>query len=158
MEFFKKYWYVALIIVIGAAVYIGVKKGLINMFNFKSEAEQNAEDEINRLDYDGDKLTINDSQAILISQQLLAAMDRLGTDESTIVSLLQNLTRDDLLFVIKIFGIKQYNGVGESIGLDKFIYSQNLNLIGWLKAELSGKALQTVSEMFNRYNIPFREK
>jgi hypothetical protein len=155
MEFLKKYWFVLLVIVLAVALYVSFRKGILNLFDFRSEDEKKAEEEIDKLEYDSRNLTITVSDAILISQQLLAAMDKYGTDEKTIITLLSQLNRDDLLYVMKIFGVHQYNGAGSSVGLDRWIYSQNLNLIGWLKSELSGKDLATVAGIFQSYNIPF---
>ena len=155
MEIFKKYWFVLVVVVVIIALYVAVKKGVMDMFLGKSDEQKLAEEELGKLEYNSNNLTITTSDAILIAQQLLSAMDQYGTDEKTIVALLDGLNRDDLLFVIKIFGIKKYNGVGEAVGLDRFIYAQNLNLAGWLKSELSGKDLDKVAAMFANFKIPF---
>ena len=155
MEIFKKYWFVLVVIVVVIALYIAIRKGVMDMFSGKSDEQKLAEEELGKLEYNAKNLTVTTSDAILIAQQLLSAMDQYGTDEKTIVALLDGLNRDDLLFVIKIFGIKKYNGVGEAVGLDRFIYAQNLNLAGWLKSELSGKELDKVAAMFANFKIPF---
>jgi hypothetical protein len=155
MEIFKKYWFVLVVIVVVIALYIAIRKGVTDMFSGKSDEQKLAEEELGKLEYNSKNLTITTSDAILIAQQLLSAMDQYGTDEKTIVDLLDGLNRDDLMFLIKIFGIKKYNGVGEAMGLDSFIYAQNLNLAGWLKSELSGKELDKVAAMFANFKIPF---
>lgn len=157
MEYLKKYWWVLVLVAAIIGIYIAVRKGVIDLFDGKSPEEKQAEEEIEKLEYDGNKLSVTTSDAILIAQQLLSAMDQYGTDEETIVTLLTDLNRDDLLFVIKLFGIKQYNGAGQSVGLDKYLYSQNLNLAGWLKAELedSPKYYDQVKAIFKNHNIPF---
>ena len=143
------------VVVVVIALYIAIRKGVTDMFSGKSDEQKLAEEELGKLEYNAKNLTVTTSDAILIAQQLLSAMDQYGTDEKTIVALLDGLNRDDLLFVIKIFGIKKYNGVGEAMGLDSFIYAQNLNLAGWLKSELSGKELDKVAAMFANFKIPF---
>lgn len=155
MEIFKKYWFVLVVVVVVIALYIAIRKGVMDMFSGKSDEQKLAEEELGKLEYNAKNLTVTTSDAILIAQQLLSAMDQYGTDEKTIVALLDGLNRDDLLFVIKIFGIKKYNGVGEAVGLDRFIYAQNLNLAGWLKSELSGNELDKVAAMFANFKIPF---
>jgi hypothetical protein len=155
MEIFKKYWFVLVIVVVVIALYIAIRKGVTDMFSGKSDEQKLAEEELGKLEYNAKNLTVTTSDAILIAQQLLSAMDQYGTDEKTIVDLLDGLNRDDLMFLIKIFGIKKYNGVGEAMGLDSFIYAQNLNLAGWLKSELSGKELDKVAAMFANFKIPF---
>jgi hypothetical protein len=155
MEIFKKYWFVLVVIVVVIALYIAIRKGVTDMFSGKSDEQKLAEEELGKLEYNAKNLTVTTSDAILIAQQLLSAMDQYGTDEKTIVDLLDGLNRDDLMFLIKIFGIKKYNGVGEAMGLDSFIYAQNLNLAGWLKSELSGKELDKVAAMFANFKIPF---
>jgi len=155
MEIFKKYWFVLVVIVVVIALYVAIKKGVLNLFWSTVSPEEKLVAELDKLEYDPTKLTIAQSDAILISQQLLASMDQFGTDGKTIITLLDGLNRDDLLFVIKIFGIHQYNGFGEASFIDEFIYSQTLNLPGWLKAELSGKELEHVAALFANFKIPF---
>ena len=155
MEIFKKYWFVLVVIVVAIAIYVAVKKGVLNLFGSTVSPEEKLVAELDKLEYDPTKLTITQSDAILISQQLLSSMDQFGTDGKTIITLLDGLNRDDLLFVIKIFGIHQYNGFGEASFIDKFIYSQTLNLPGWLKAELSGTELEHVAALFATFKIPF---
>jgi len=82
-------------------------------------------------------------------------MDRNGTDEETIISNLSGLNQSDLLYIIKKFGLKYYTGTMLANGWLSEKMSRELNLISWLKAELSGKSLETVKTIFTSNNISF---
>ncbi len=85
-------------------------------------------------------VTISPTEAVLITQNLFNAMNRTGTDEQSIIRNLEQLkTKDDLLLIIKKFGIKPYNGSGLTVTeIRKKLWSRDLNLSGWIAAELSG--------------------
>ena len=144
------------VVVVIVALYVAVKKGVLNLFGGStSEAEKMAA-ELDSLGYNLNALTITQNDAILISQQLLSAMDQFGTDEKTIIDLLSTLNKDDLTLVIKTFGVKPYDGQHlPSDPIAKYLYSTNLNLQGWLKAELGGKDLAQVKAIFDNNNISF---
>lgn len=108
------------------------------------------------LKVDNSQLQITNNQAIVISENLLAAMNKYGTDEKTILDNLAPLQKDDLLLVMKTFGVKPYNGAGLATrDYEKMFFAQDLNLIGWLKAELNDKDLADVKAIFETQNIPF---
>lgn len=126
----------------------------------QKEVKASAE-EIEKLSVNTSGVTLTTDQVNLICQNLVNAMDYDqfiygGTDETSILSNLQKCkTSDDLLLVIKTFGIKPYDGVGLANNWIDRLYMQKMNLIGWLKAELSGTTLTTVKKMFTQFNIPF---
>lgn len=158
MDTVKKYWYVPLLLVIAVALYLGLKNGfsdLFSSFGFGSNTTDQKVKELQSLDINRKNLTISDSDAILISQQLMACMDQWGTDSEGIVRLLSGKNRDDLLLIIKTFGIQPYNGLGLSQFIDKYLYSIDLNLQGWLSSELEGNDLTTVQNIFKQNNIAF---
>jgi hypothetical protein len=96
------------------------------------------------------KLTISISDAGLFANTLYGAMLDFGTDEKTIYSVMDKInTKDDMLLVIKSFGMKQYLW-GTRAGL----LGQNYNLIGWLKFELSTSELAKIKPKFDKWNIP----
>ena len=158
METIKKYWLVPIVILVGLGLYVGFKNGIDNFFNsfgLGPNSTAKAEEEMNKLTYDSSKVSISSDDAILISQQLLAAMDQWGTDQPTIIRLLSGRNKDELLMIIKTFGIKPYNGAGLSQWIDKYLYSVDLNLQGWLNRELTGSYLAQASDIFKSNNIAF---
>lgn len=113
----------------------------------KNEQEQ----AISKLNIQPGKLTISDNQAMLIAENLLAAMNKYGTDENTILENLSGLNTDDLLLVMKKFGVKPYNGAGLATrGYEIKFFSSDLNLTGWFKRELSGSTLNSVAAIFEK--------
>lgn len=99
------------------------------------------------------EVTITQDQANVYAKRLLAAMDRKGTDEAAIFAVLNALrTRSDLLMVQKAFGAPFYMFTG---GSDSWVWkktgiSRPLDLNGWLRAELSGSALENVRQIYQR--------
>lgn len=101
--------------------------------------------------------TISKGDAITISQNLLGAMDRWGTDEDAIIDNLNRCkTKGDLNLVIQTFGIKPYDGTGlADTFLSRQIAGVMKNLTGWLRSELSGSTLREVKSIFEKLNVPF---
>lgn len=111
---------------------------------------------IGNLTINKSNLTITNNQAIIIAENLLNAMDQWGTDDAVIISNLQTLRTDDLLLVMKLFGVKAYNGAGLATStLGKLMFSNDMNLVGWLHQELSGDSLDQVTNIFRNAEIPF---
>lgn len=111
---------------------------------------------IGDLTVDKENLTITNNQALVIAENLLGAMNRYGTDEKTIIENLKTLRKDDMLLVMKAFGVRPYNGAGLATrGYEKKFLATDLNLIGWLKEELDGDDLDQVANIFNNIQIPF---
>jgi hypothetical protein len=141
------------IIIIGAIAY-GIYKWRkkknaenYNILDMQKELEQGTK-------YSGNT-TLTDGEAILIAQNLLNAMDRVGTDENAIYkSLEQCKTKGDLLLVIQKFGIKPYgtSGLADSWIAKKSV-STLYNLNGWLRAELSTKELKPVIEIYDKFGV-----
>ncbi len=102
------------------------------------------------------KMSISENAANIRLQNIFTAMNQYGTDEDTIIANLRNLNKHDILYLIKTFGQKLYNGFGEATNrFDRYAFSTSMGLIGWLKAELSGSNLQAVQQLFTQNNIPF---
>jgi hypothetical protein len=101
--------------------------------------------------------TITSAEAILISQNLLNAMNRFGTDEEAIFDNLKKCkTTGDLELVIETFGTKPYSGYGlASTYISKNIAGVMKNLNGWLKAELGGSDLRQVKSIFDDFGVTF---
>ena len=95
-------------------------------------------------------LTVSPTDAALYANTLYGAMQNWGTDENTIYDTLNKVnTRDDLLLVLKAFGMKKYllGGRAEFLG-------QKMNLIGWLRAELKKKEIAKIKPKFDQFQIP----
>lgn len=114
------------------------------------------EGELSKIGVSKSSLTLTDGQAIIIAQNLLAAMDRIGTDKQAIYDNIEKCkTKADLLLVIQKFGIKPYDGWGlADTWLSKNIGSTMKNLNGWLRAELSSRDLRPVMQVYNNFGIP----
>lgn len=111
---------------------------------------------IGDLTVDKSNLTIDNNQAIVIAENLLGAMNKYGTDEQVIIDNLKTLRKNDLLLVMKEFGVRPYNGAGLATrGYEKQFFATDLNLIGWLQAELDGDELDQVANIFSNNQIPF---
>lgn len=95
-------------------------------------------------------LTITPSDAALFANTLYGAMQDIGTDEETIYSTIEKInTKDDMLLVIKAFGMKKYLW-----GARDPWFGQEYNLIGWLRSELSNKEVAKIKPKFDEWGIP----
>lgn len=139
---------------IPAALIVG---GIIIYQRLKSTSADRQQKEIesayrNAEVYDRE-VTITRAQANIFAKRLLAAMDCKGTDEDTVFSVLNALrTHSDLLLVQKAFGAPFYmfTGSSDSWITKKLGMSKPLDLNGWLRAELSGKSLDRVRQIYQR--------
>jgi hypothetical protein len=97
-----------------------------------------------------ENLTISASDAALFANTLYGAMLDFGTDEKTIYSIMDKInTKDDMLLVIKTFGMKQYLW-----GTRAAFIGQDYNLIGWLRFELDDKEIEKIKPKFDQWGIP----
>ena len=95
-------------------------------------------------------LTITPSDAALFANTLYGAMLDIGTDEEAIYSTIDKInTKDDMLLVIKAFGMKQYLW-----GARAAFLGQDYNLIGWLRFELTKSELAKIKPKFDQWGIP----
>ena len=99
------------------------------------------------------KLTINQAEAAIIAQKLFAAMDGVGTDTKTIISLLIDTprTNDELKLIVKTFGVKEYG----TFGAPMWGSGTPSDLTMWLTNELSGNDLQKIKNRFAQAGIVF---
>jgi hypothetical protein len=97
-----------------------------------------------------ENLTITSSDAALFANTLYGAMLDIGTDEKTIFSTMDKVkSKDDMLLVIKTFGMKQYLW-----GARAAYFGQDYNLIGWLRFELNDKEIAKIKPKFDEWGIP----
>ncbi len=99
---------------------------------------------------DKQNLTISTSDAALFANTLYGAMLNFGTDEDAIFNTIDQIqTKDDMLLVIKAFGMRMFLG-----GTRAAFLGQKYNLIGWLRFELTKKELSKIKPKFNSWGIP----
>ena len=97
-----------------------------------------------------ENLTITPSDAALFANTLYGAMLDIGTDEQAIYSTIDKVkSKDDMLLVIKTFGMKQYLW-----GARAAFLGQDYNLIGWLRFELNDKEIAKIKPKFDEWGIP----
>ncbi len=97
-----------------------------------------------------ENLTITSSDAALFANTLYGAMLDIGTDEEIIFSTMDKVkSKDDMLLVIKTFGMKQYLW-----GARAAFLGQDYNLIGWLRFELNDKEIAKIKPKFDEWGIP----
>jgi hypothetical protein len=144
----------ALIGIVAFIIYRKIKR--------KSDATYTAGSTMGRMEDELAKLNTNDTtiskgDAIIISQNLLNAMDQFGSDENAIIENLKRCkTKGDLNLVIQTFGVKPYDGVGlTDTFLSRLVYRLMKNLNGWLRAELSGYSLKQVKAIYDNLGVPF---
>lgn len=105
---------------------------------------------IKEMEIQKQNLSISPSDAALFANTLYGAMLDFGTDEETIYSTIDKVqTKDDMLLVIKAFGLKMY-----LIGGRAAFIGQNHNLIGWLRFELGDKEIAKIKPKFDAWGIP----
>lgn len=99
---------------------------------------------------DRQNLTISASDAALYANTLYGAMLDFGTDEKVIYSTIDKIqSKDDMLLVIKAFGMKQYLW-----GTRAAFLGQDFNLIGWFRQELSESEISKIKPKFDSWGIP----
>lgn len=97
-----------------------------------------------------ENLTISVSDAALYANTLYGAMLDFGTDEKVIYSIIDKIqSKDDMLLVIKAFGMKQYLW-----GTRAAFLGQDFNLIGWLRQELGESEISKIKPKFDSWGIP----
>ncbi len=97
-----------------------------------------------------ENLTISTSDAALFANTLYGSMLAFGTDEKAIFSIIDKIkSKDDMLLVIKTFGMKMYLW-----GARASFLGQDYNLIGWLRFELRDKEIAKIKPKFDEWGIP----
>lgn len=128
------------VFLIGRKIYQKLQEGA------KSKAAEKAtERQVDRAN-----LTIDDDKAITLANSLLEAMNKGGSDEESIDNVFAKIkTADDFLLVSAKFGKVPYSrlwGKQTSGGTP-------LSLVGWLRAELSGRRLSKIENQLNSWDI-----
>ena len=144
----------------GIIIFFIARKQIKKIFD-RPYGERAQERELRDVTFKEYNLTISEGESILITQNLFNAMNRTGVDTDSIIRNLESLrTKDDLLLIIRQFGIKPYNGSGMTVTeIRKKLWSRDLNLNGWLAAELSGwfysKTRKQVIAIYEKLGVNF---
>ena len=112
----------------------------------------NSSTDTSNVDVNTSNLTISSNDALLIAEGMYSAMNRIGTDEQSLFDLVTPLNKDDLLLVIKTFGMRRYEPL---LGTTAFLLGQDQNLIGWLKGELGGSSYTKMKALFDGKGVAF---
>jgi hypothetical protein len=85
-----------------------------------------------------------------MAKSLLEAMNRAATDEDAIDKVFAQIkTSDDFLLVSAKFGEEPYSRLWGK----KTSGATPLSLVGWLRAELSGRRLKTIENLLDSWDI-----
>lgn len=113
-------------------------------------------EEISSISITKSRLTITEGQAVIIAQNLLAAMNRIGTDVDAVIdNISMAKTKEDLLLITQKFGIKPYDGWGlADTWLSRQVASTMKNLAGWIRAEVKGRKFDQIKAMYDNLGVP----
>lgn len=121
--------------------------------------KSNQEDQLSSINTSG--ASISKGDAIIISQNLLNAMGAnawswMGTDEQQIFDNFDRLkNKADLELVIQTFGVQPYAWTGLATSWLQRQVAIMKNLNGWLRTELSGRALEKIQAIYYKFGVPF---
>ena len=136
------------VVAIGVGVLL-VRRAIKKNKNHDGSSPGNAPS-LDKMTIEGDKLTITPTDAALFANTLYGAMLNFGTDEKAIYSTIDKVnTKDDMLLVIRAFGMKKYLW-----GARDPWFGQKINLIGWLRSELKEKEIAIIKPKFDSWGIP----
>lgn len=97
-----------------------------------------------QLDIEEENLSYSVPEFELFADQLESAMQGLGTDESAVYHVFNQMnTSDDLKQLIKSFGVRELGWSGEK------------NLLQWLRAEMNVDDLIPIQTIFNNAGVAF---
>lgn len=138
-------------VLVGGALSLALLLKVLKKDRVAVEGERLAQ-AISQLPMNAGNVTLSANDLTLMAQQLMAAMDKVGTDGESLFRVLQRATtKDDLVALIKAFGVHRYYGWGRS---DK--RGAYLNLTEWLKRELSGSAFsKNVAAIYQKFGMPY---
>jgi hypothetical protein len=139
-------------IIIIIVVVIGLGFTVYKILKFFGLVGQKPEPQVTAVDnikVDPSKLTISTTDLLFKTDELYQAMDQFGTDEDTIMDVFKSLkSGDELLYIIKSFGVKKY-----FMGTHSGILGSDLNLVGWLKNELSDSYISQISTIWKKLGV-----
>jgi len=123
------------IVVIGLAIVNRIKKGIAGQNILGGDYHEQA--------VDSTKTKISQATAQNYAENLFQAFNySWGTDLATIKAIFSKINSEDFKMIYNAFGKRSYSGInggtpsGKMYGLDYWIGFTDLDLIGWLNAEL----------------------
>lgn len=138
----------------GVLAIIIIVIALILYFLFKKKNNTTTQTAVDSITINPNKLQFTTAELEFKTSQILDAMDRLGTDTDTIMSVLNSLHNgDELLYIIKSFGVKPYYIAGLADTWDMKMFASDENLIGWFHEELSDTELAEVKAVFDKLGV-----
>jgi hypothetical protein len=103
-----------------------------------------------KLEINSRYLSYSPSEYGLMAQKMFVAMDGFGVDTTGVFSVLSSMrNRNDMLMLIKQFGVKRY-GIVTSLW-----FGQDLNLIGWLNEKLGSADNERAGSMVRAFGVPY---
>lgn len=129
------------------AKFAGIVAGiaLLIWFSYKFLKKVSGEDPNRNIDIEEDNLSISETDAQLIAENLLNAMNRFGTDNELVYEEFKKIeTKEDAILVSEKFGFKKYDGYGHGA-----VLGQPKNLKGWINAELTENEKQPIKQKLN---------
>lgn len=136
-------------ILLGTAGFIVVRKRMKRKRNSDGTKGGDAPD-LGDMDINPKNLTISAAMAAVFANNLYGAMLSWGSDVKLISETIGEInTKDDMLLVIKTFGMRKYLWFGRT----QYI-GQEYNLIGWLRKELNNSQIAKIKPKFESWGIP----
>jgi len=131
-------------IAMGIIAYLVLKK-----FGFIGASKDPASKTVDDINVNASNLSFSTTDLDSKTDLLYQAMDRFGTDEDTIMEVFDSLrTKDDLLYIIKSFGVRKYFLTGHGL-----LLGDDINLIGWLKNEVSDYYITEIQTIFTKLGV-----
>lgn len=128
--------------IIGLIVFFIMKKNIKTLIENAKGKVKNTETE------DGSSSDLSKTQLRTITDQLYDYMNQLGTNDSGIIKVSEELNGREMQQVFQMFGKRKYFMTGRSVYL-----GEDLNLFGWFDSELSGSNLKKVKSLWKKSGL-----
>jgi hypothetical protein len=125
---------------------VGLTFLVVGLTSKNSSSEQPKGDD--KRGSDGSNISFTPDVFANMASELANAMDKFWVDKATVHRILESLrTAADLEKLMFVFGTRSKSSY--------VVFSNEYNLIEWLKDSLSGSDLVRVGNVFRKFNIPF---